>query len=1207
MLRIGSIRVPIRSSGLDWARVPQLAPEWSGLLDLSVSRRHLEFLARKDSLGQDALLLTDGADTTYGRLLGMRYCQLASREMEVVLLTAETRSSDLTQMRAMRGTSAVFEDGPVVKAALAGRILLLDQLQFCEPNVMPLLNSLSEAREMMLDDGRLIISSVRFRQMLARGSSVEALERHGIIECHPDFRVLGLTTVGRGGTPLDPPLRSRLQCRAVANPSLNEVGNWLSRSSFPDSVVRQTVGLMEAHSLQEENIAFPVYAAREFVAGSSEDEILKKFFGTDKSMDEASADDLVGALSRHRFVSLIGEKGSGRRHLAMEAAGRLGVEVTSVQVQETSSLRDILGVRAGGNQHSSWLPSALTRAMRNGEMAIIEGDLSESFQRALSTLLQTQRVELPSGELITSFAPSFCVCIIGEKPFQHSPFPALRIRGLKSEEDFLDALKQHPLLAGDHEKRVGLLEAVALVASKLNAAGIAFTLTNAVNSILLARAIPLDEVIRDCVLFRFLSEEKKVLVDAAIATIHGGVPLVDPSFLQTPHQRRPLEPGHEHLIPHVHASYTSNLGAERTLNKIKAYLKLQLPLLLLGVQGTGKNMMIDVCCQQEKIPRHYLQLHLDSTQESLFSQMTVVDGQICQQESPLLDAIRLGHVCVLDELDKASPSVIGTLRSLIKGSFRMPDGRMIGRDEKTADILIHRDFSLVCLANPGVAPFLGANVREELGSVVNAVVVDPPSRDAMTQILASYNSDPSKNDVVKRLAGAFSELSTIQLDSNYTYGLREAISVVKDIQLNEGSLESSLATVFDYERDSVVRQQLANVFSKHGLSFDVSGDTARLDPGRDVRIAREASGVSAQDPKHGKEPDGNPHVGGNTWAGGTGGSSTAGLGGRHGPYRLDLGHNVHQVPDEAKVWTDPEAERRARSMAAEALKARLEEIRMAPAQYEAYESYRSKIEPAIRSLRTIVANLTPPAKSSKWVRGKSDGILDERRLVEALIGEKNVFKRLTRKDPVHGAGAKGKIWIDLVLDCSASMYRFNGYDHRLTRELECAVLVMEALGEESGGVVQCNLTGHSGEDKRVQLLDQEWTLPRDIKERYNVLERIVAHTQYCWSGDSTFKALQESIRTLEHVGEPEDERHCIMLSDANFERYGLRPYQYAQIASSSEQVVCTSIFIGTLGNEALRLKAALPQKTSYVCQHTAEIVTVLAERLKKTVARNRSL
>lgn len=54
--------------------------------------------------------------------------------------------------------------------------------------------------------------------------------------------------------------------------------------------------------------------------------------------------------------------------------------------------------------------------------------------------------------------------------------------------------------------------------------------------------------------------------------------------------------------------------------------------------------------------------------------------------------------------------------------------------------------------------------------------------------------------------------------------------------------------------------------------------------------------LDTQGPKHGKEDEKNePHVGGNTWAGGTGGRDTAGLGGKGGPYRLDKGHKVHQV------------------------------------------------------------------------------------------------------------------------------------------------------------------------------------------------------------------------------------------------------------------------------------------------------------------------
>lgn len=68
------------------------------------------------------------------------------------------------------------------------------------------------------------------------------------------------------------------------------------------------------------------------------------------------------------------------------------------------------------------------------------------------------------------------------------------------------------------------------------------------------------------------------------------------------------------------------------------------------------------------------------------------------------------------------------------------------------------------------------------------------------------------------------------------------------------------------------------------------------DPGSlKVTIERD-SGKDVSEPKHGKvDPENKPHVGGNTWAGGTGGRDTAGLGGKGGPYRLDAGHNVHQV------------------------------------------------------------------------------------------------------------------------------------------------------------------------------------------------------------------------------------------------------------------------------------------------------------------------
>jgi hypothetical protein len=97
-------------------------------------------------------------------------------------------------------------------------------------------------------------------------------------------------------------------------------------------------------------------------------------------------------------------------------------------------------------------------------------------------------------------------------------------------------------------------------------------------------------------------------------------------------------------------------------------------------------------------------------------------------------------------------------------------------------------------------------------------------------------------------------------------------------------------------------------------------------------------------PKHGKEaPKNEPHVGGNTWAGGTGGSDTAGLGGRGGPYRLDKGHAVHQVSDADKAAVSDESKRRARALAEAAYEEKLKEIDMGAGDYETYRTFRDKV------------------------------------------------------------------------------------------------------------------------------------------------------------------------------------------------------------------------------------------------------------------------
>ena len=79
-----------------------------------------------------------------------------------------------------------------VRAALLGRVLILDGLEKAERNVLPALNNLLENREMQLEDGRFLVSPSRYDSLLSTHGKDRLLEWN-LVRCHKDFRVLALT------------------------------------------------------------------------------------------------------------------------------------------------------------------------------------------------------------------------------------------------------------------------------------------------------------------------------------------------------------------------------------------------------------------------------------------------------------------------------------------------------------------------------------------------------------------------------------------------------------------------------------------------------------------------------------------------------------------------------------------------------------------------------------------------------------------------------------------------------------------------------------------------------------------------------------------------------------------------------------------------------------------------------------------------------
>lgn len=82
------------------------------------------------------------------------------------------------------------------------------------------------------------------------------------------------------------------------------------------------------------------------------------------------------------------------------------------------------------------------------------------------------------------------------------------------------------------------------------------------------------------------------------------------------------------------------------------------------------------------------------------------------------------------------------------------------------------------------------------------------------------------------------------------------------------------------------------------------------------------------------------------------------------------------------------------------------------------------------------------------------------------------------------------------------------------------------------------------------------------------MQTLHAHAQFCISGDHTLEAAKHAITKI--AEEEADEHFVIVLSDANLDRYGIRPSHLADILTSNEDVNAYVIFIGSLGDQANR-------------------------------------
>ncbi|KZS03496.1 Protein C12.2 [Daphnia magna] len=1481
----------------------ELVPTRYDHLELDQSTlKKLRWMLQKDVLGQDMFLIGPPGPEKFR--IAHLYAQLVNQEVEYIALSRDTTESDLKQRREIHSGSAHFEDQAAVRAAIHGRILILDGIEKTERNVLPVLNNLLENREMPLEDGRLLISSARYDKLRKASKSTD-LENWKLVRVDEKFRViaLGIPVPKYRGHPLDPPLRSRFQALKIEQKSfkdqlltLRQVAPGVPESSmielasfayainaseseaqglpdFPISSLPLAVALMENNpDLSVDNVLHRLYPYKSFLTkdGQSMIENLMKTFKIDNTTQHqlsiennptpsvqrgAQVRDYIATKYHQQVVHelkksieihdicLIGARGSGKSTLIRQLANLLSLEVEPIMLYQDMTSRDLLQQRSTlPNGDTVWTPSALLKAAIDGKLAVIDGlhRINTGTLFTLQSIIHEREAQLFDGSRILrhdrydalqerlgcskeimaekklfKVHKNFRIIALAEPPnstgktSSHwlSPevlsmffFHTLRPMNMEEEVNILEALvgdklalAMHPVLKlAQHVRQSNdpTLNSLAPSLSTRQLLRLAKRLKEYPNS------DPWGLVERTC-LSQFLPRLPQEALRRAMEScgIEKTAPfetsdsqlccVVKNGVLTIGETKAKIyQQGNLAKIPDV--VFHDTRQHLRVLEALLQDFILGDHLLLVGNQGVGKNRLIDRLLALMNRPREYIQLHRDTTVQSLTVQPTVLNGVVEFQDSPLVRAARDGSVLIVDEADKAPTQVTCILKTLIEnGEMLLSDGRRIlpmgvRSDIKETDIVrLHPDFRMIVLANRPGFPFLGNDFFAALGDVFSVHAIENPSLESELELLRHFG--PSLSDkTLRSVVQAFSQLRSLadQGMLNYPYSTREVINVVKHLErYPKDGIVRTVSNVFDFdayspeakeliirvfhengiplgasvnnvfyepqgthvqlfnpnEADSTAYQMDFNIQSvfavmndkviiqsqnsnqkflfdvkngllqvieesqtlgpvtsnivshsdskalftmknyygthmtipqnelllwpgcacsdstnivllptndsvvriasgeevpkpidrKKNLYFlqvaDLSGQTLRYIPipnseqrrrygnsdkkthlcaynqgsvvtvddsgfirlweinqsqitkslevwrsnvGDDVgqlTIKRTQQSGDVSGPKVGKiDPKNTPHVGGNTWAGGTGGRDTAGLGGRGGPYRLDAGHDVHQVSDEDKAAVPEEIQRAAREMGKKAYQERLKQIRMDPVDAELYQKFSSSIQKQVLALKVILDNIQAKGKERQWMRHQTYGDLDDTKIIEGLTGEKNIYRRRAELHPELGAPPEKPKHLRLLVDVSGSMYRFNSYDRRLEREMAAVLLFMEALDGHSEKW-RYDIVGHSGETLNLQLVSADRP-PKDDKQRFDVLLNMHAHSQFCMAGDHTLEASKQSVASLSEATDI-DEAFVILLSDANLDRYGIPAVQSCRSAYKY-------VFVATRGKDS---------------------------------------
>lgn len=832
--------------------------------------------------------------STFARRVITDFASAHKIPYEYMSLSIDTSESDLKTRKELSKQQVLFSDQAPVRAALQGKMLILDGLEKCERNVLPTLNNLLENREINLDDGRHLVSFARYQHLLKTSSQLE-LERLGIYSCHPDFFVAALTcpVPPFQGRPLDPPLRSRFQVRLVEFPqSSHEVlSAWpqvdkhalefvltLNSSPAPEQRGKRVPEMnllplsrtllnnnKEEHSLGETYSRYYPWLAESknvqklFPELSMKVVIAKPTTSNSSALPPSRMRVLHNMVQDHtvaqRDLLVCGAAGSGKSFIATEFANHIQQHMVVFPLYRDMSSRDLIARRRIEHGNSVWDYSPLVQAAIAGHVLVLDGleKLDSTVASTLSRICEDRKLQFVDGTQveISSKFRIVALATVSNKTaarvwtpevlgmfsvHQLDPFSVQEIASMVNLDSALGA-KQLFDFAARLDSANEVLPSSARLSLRSCMRIMKRTQVQHANS-----GVALVDQIKRALLEPFLSTTQRELVRKLLIqsdfeesqsspqmdegntdiVVHDNMVSIGPiAFPRFPTKSRP------ELIPKV--TFFDVPHHRLTLQSMLLDFAIgSRNLLLIGNQGVGKNKVADRLLELLNLEREYIQLHRDSSVQSLTGTPTLANGELVFEDSPLVKAARFGRCILVDEADKAPPEVVSVLKSLVEdnGEILLGDGkRLVRREPRNAnEIPIHADFCVWILSNRGGFPFQGNSFVDQIGDVFAIHVVSNPDFDSEFAMLQSYAPQTDKL-VLKQLCLCFADLRQLADEGllAYPYSTREAVHVARHLEsFPEDGLVEALHNVLDFDAFNTEEslQLVLKVFQRHNIPFD---------------------------------------------------------------------------------------------------------------------------------------------------------------------------------------------------------------------------------------------------------------------------------------------------------------------------------------------------------------------------------------------------